>query len=95
MVKVVDEQQAESGGREYFFWCPGCRCYHWFRTDSAVKPNWTWNGDYEKPTVSPSIHVMPGSPTNCHLFIKDGQIQFLMDSYHDLKGQTVDMESVD
>jgi hypothetical protein len=30
-------------------------------------------------------------PTVCHSFVKDGKIQYLNDSTHDLLGQTVDL----
>jgi len=46
---------------------------------------WTWNKDRERPTVSPSINVIG----HCHSFVRDGQIQFLADSKHDLAGKTV------
>ena len=76
--------------QRYLFWCPGCHCGHSFSTtpenNGAV---WTWNEDYEKPTVSPSIHY-PDPPV-CHFFIRDGQIQFLGDCAHELAGQTVPM----
>lgn len=36
---------------KYVFFCPACRCGHYFNN------TWTWNGDWEKPTVSPSILV--------------------------------------
>ena len=32
----------------------------------------------------------PGTP-RCHLFVRDGRIEFLGDSEHELKGGTVDM----
>ena len=76
-------------------WCPGC--------DSAHGPNvspgrWTFNGDLEKPTFSPSLLVTysggdasAGLPAVCHSFVTDGRIQFLNDSTHALAGQTVDL----
>lgn len=33
------------------FWCPGCEEAH------VVGPSWTFNGDYDRPTFSPSIKV--------------------------------------
>jgi len=39
-------------------------------------PNaWTWNGDMERPTVSPSI-LVTGGPGGCgmHVWVRDGQI---------------------
>ena len=35
------------------FYCPGCRMHH------AFDSRWTFNGDYEKPTFSPSLLVGP------------------------------------
>ena len=36
----------------YMFYCPGCEEWHQFRLD-----RWTFNGNIECPTVSPSILV--------------------------------------
>lgn len=83
--------QPESEGEEsYLFFCPGCECAHWVRV-AGENPCWTWNGDVNKPTVSPSVHVMPNTATTCHSFITNGKIQYLGDSYHQLKGKTVEI----
>lgn len=37
---------------KHAFFCPGCGFAHWFKTDGG---GWTWNGDRERPTISPSI----------------------------------------
>lgn len=68
--------------------CPGCNCGHIF--DSR----WTFNGNLERPTFSPSMLVrypMKNVERICHSFVRDGQIQFLDDCDHKLKGQTVDL----
>ena len=56
-MKVLAEIEMSDGGKGYVFFCPGCRHYHHFQivagTD-ASKPIWTWNGDLEKPTFTPS-----------------------------------------
>lgn len=76
----------------YFFECPGCGCLHSFK-----HPPWYFNGDKERPTVTPSILVNGNSacinPTakRCHSFITDGKIRFLDDCEHELKGQTVEL----
>lgn len=71
------------------FQCPGCGNLHGF--DSR----WTWNGDEEKPTISPSILVYQNDPTKrCHSFVRDGMIQFLSDCGHALVGQTVPLEDI-
>ena len=78
------------------FWCPGCQCAHYIATaenDSGF-PIWKWNGDMEKPTVSPSIMIEyhgADKDTICHSFIRDGKIQYLSDCTHELAGKTVDM----
>lgn len=51
-------------------------------------PCWTWNGDTEKPTLKPSIKTT-GGDFLCRSWVTDGQVKFLNDCTHDLKGQTV------
>ena len=69
-------------GEAYLFWCPGCKTHMWFTPGI-----WTWNQDFEKPTVTPSI-----TRGGCHLIMTDGQLHFGSDSTHELAGQTVSME---
>lgn len=77
--------------------CPGCGFLHLINLDpSTGKPCWTFNGDMEKPTLSPSINSWSTKQDGtvhrrCHHFVKDGKIQFCGDSTHELKGQTVDL----
>lgn len=67
-------------------------------------PKWDFNGDVESPTVSPSLAMSTNRPkdpnaprvpppypvwTYCHLFVKNGMIEFLSDCPHELAGQTV------
>jgi hypothetical protein len=77
------------------FWCQGCERSHW------IGKGWTWDGNREAPTVSPSVLVRyPGPdagtgdapPAVCHLFIRAGRLEFLSDCTHKLAGQTVQME---
>lgn len=77
----------------YLFYCPACGCSHVFRV-----PPWEFNGDYDKPTVKGSVLVnadlekaAPGS-IKCHLFVRDGKIEYLGDCTHGLAGKTVEME---
>jgi hypothetical protein len=67
----------------HLFWCPGCEYAHGFDY------RWKFNGDYERPTVSPSLRSQ--GEKNCHLFMRDGQLQFLPDCDHELAGKTVPM----
>ena len=75
---------------EFMFMCPACGCGHWFKT-TGTRAKWTWNEDFDKPTVSPSILTWT-QDTRCHSFVRDGKIQFLGDCTHDLAGKTVDLE---
>lgn len=93
---------SEATGGTLIFWCPGCYTYHgvWTKEPNPVTgARWDWNRDFVKPSVAPSIHVKahpspgPGYPgiPGCHLFIREGKLQFLPDCDHHLAGQTVDM----
>ncbi len=77
------------------FLCPGCGQHHPFRIGSAApaeRPVWSWNGSMDKPTFSPSLLVNQHHPASrCHLFVRDGRIEYLGDCHHALKGTTIDM----
>ncbi len=82
----------------YGFNCPGCDRFHAVYTELHYRPQgvWTFNGDTERPTFSPSLLVTWNEGPErakrvCHSFIRDGQIQFLSDCTHALAGQTVDI----
>ena len=89
---------SDSDGKhlDYAIFCPACKCAHVF------DDRWTFNGDHEKPTFSPSMlsHENPEvrKTSNgryghrCHSFVRNGQIQFLGDCTHDMKNKTVDLE---
>ncbi|MBP2232456.1 hypothetical protein J2847_005785 [Azospirillum agricola] len=84
-------------GNRLMFWCPGCDAAHAVRVGSGS--GWTYNGNPDKPTFTPSILFNPGGETPgvplCHSFVTDGRIQFLGDSTHPLAGQTVDLPDFD
>lgn len=42
------------------FYCPGCKEYHAVHVDRPEHPVWGFNGNYEKPTFTPSILVKSG-----------------------------------
>lgn len=45
-------------GDRLWLWCPGCSDLH--AVNATPDPNgWTWDGDLERPTISPSILVWP------------------------------------
>jgi hypothetical protein len=77
------------------FHCPGCDKDHAIQHGAGSGPRWTWNGNKEKPTFSPSVLVRQpwrNEPDRiCHSFVSDGNIQFLGDCTHKLAGQTVSL----
>jgi hypothetical protein len=97
----TDQFGNPNGGQELIFFCPGCKCAHGVVV--THEPKWGWNGNMEKPSFTPSILVngfdwvgypqdkfpRPKSMIRCHSFVTDGNIQFLGDCEHELKGQTV------
>ena len=80
---------------ELFAQCPACGVMHGFIiVDHDGHDHWTWNGDWERPTFSPSMlanskGTYPHLP-RCHSFLRDGTWEFLADSTHHLAGQTAD-----
>ena len=85
------------------FYCPGCKGYHYIHTKEKNSSGamWAFNGLMDSPTFSPSIHIhytdyeTQEHKTICHSFVRDGQIQYLTDCRHDLKGQTIDLPDLD
>ncbi|TXK52393.1 anaerobic dehydrogenase [Pontibacter qinzhouensis] len=78
----------------YVFECPGCKCSH------KIDSKWSYNGNPDKPTLSPSVLVRMDRPPHpevkiCHSFVKDGNIQFLSDCTHELAGQTVELPELE
>ena len=52
------------------FYCPGCKEYHYIHTERSNHPVWEFNGDYGKPTFSPSVlirsgHYIQGNNEHC------------------------------
>ncbi|WP_250865675.1 DUF6527 family protein [Caballeronia sp. INSB1] len=93
-------QLTENGGA--LFNCPGCGMLHVVYLKTEGRPRWSFNGDIDKPTFSPSIKVWwTETPRTdpveqvCHSFVIDGQIQFCGDSTHELAGQTVDLPEME
>ena len=80
--------------------CPACGFEHSFRVDLIGHgkwngDTWTFNGDYDKPTFSPSMGAnlrknQEQHPV-CHSFLRDGVWQFLGDCSHAMANQHVPM----
>lgn len=83
---VKYEHDGKVRKEQYHIFCPGCKYIH------AMSPEiHTFNGDFDKPTFSPSLLCNWDPEKVCHSFIREGFIQFLMDCSHSLKGQTVEL----
>lgn len=86
--------------KQLTFWCIGCDGAHTVNIGSELSPNWHFNGDIEKPTLSPSVLVryngadadtLEGLPSVCHSFVRDGKIQYLGDSTHKLANTEIEL----
>jgi hypothetical protein len=75
--------------------CPGCAEGEWSVGFHAIDERWTFNGNYERPTFSPSllatVDFNDGRRRVCHSFIRDGRIEYLSDCTHSLAGQTIEL----
>lgn len=94
VVKLKMLGVATGGEQLALFFCPGCSEVHPYRIGRAAtepeRPVWTFNGDLEKPTFTPSLLCNKDDPkSRCHLYLTDGQIVYLGDCHHALAGQTV------
>jgi hypothetical protein len=108
MAKLVRLDRRYWPRGEIGHWCPGCNAGHQINVDqpNSVGAKWAFDGNAERPTFSPSIHLKVNTPdmgkyyqpnvasTVCHYFIRDGKIQFLADCTHALRGQTVDLPEI-
>lgn len=98
--KVVEILNNDGSGRKrVVFWCPGCKCHHGVPFEDDGKVAWSWNRSYTSPTIHPSILIdygdRPDRPKRCHLFVREGKLQFLGDCDHSYANKTVDLSAVD
>lgn len=85
--------------KNLLFYCPGCKAF------IELNSIWTFNNDYENPTFRPSVKSWHDSYNRdgsikkvdyiCHSWITDGKIQFLPDSTHELKDQTIELPDIE
>jgi hypothetical protein len=83
---MILKRRKTDRGFLYIFWCPGCNTEHNF---DVREDQWTFDGDWEKPTFSPSL-ALP----KCHLFVRNGVIEYLHDCKHRLAGKDVPMQHI-
>lgn len=93
---MMKRVQSEAGTVQWWMWCPGCETHHAYTTAYAPGtsgPTWTMTGTPERATFSPSLLVNGSTPDRrCHLYVRDGMVEFLADCYHKLAGKTVPVE---
>ena len=90
MAKAEDIKTPDGKVGGVMIYCPGCKTHHVF------DERWTFNGDYENPTFSPSMLCNANCQrTRCHSFVRNGKIEFLSDCAHELAGQTMDLPDIE
>ena len=85
------------GYRGFLIYRPACKCSHLFPVEGEM--TWSWNGDLDKPTFSPSMLVNAdlSNPTTprCHSFVRNGEWHYLKDSTHEMAGYIVPLEPIE
>jgi len=77
------------------FVCPGCEEFggsglHMLPINTTEhKPSWTFDGNIDAPTLSPSIMTSRDTDRQCHSYLEAGVLRFLDDCKHALAGQHV------
>ena len=79
-----------------FHWCEPCDQVHILPSGRG----WTWNGDVEKPTYSPSFkHSWHEGPERvakvCHYVLTDGILAYCGDCTHGMAGQSFPLPPLD
>lgn len=94
MSVLIERSCIDPSERILCWYCPGCNCNHGVRIaprSSGGGDVWSYNGNDKAPTFVPSILSTRAAGEVCHVYIKDGKIQYLNDCTHSLAGKTVSM----
>ncbi len=77
-------------------WMIRCRVCQWHEYPKVGKPKatWTFNGNRECPTFTPSMNEAIGEPVKrrCHFTVTDGKITYQKDCTHELAEKTLPLE---
>lgn len=86
-------------------WMIRCQNCQWHEFPKVGKPgaSWTFNGNLERPTFSPSMNELVKfseavceedrkPDRRCHFVVSDGQITYCGDCTHQLAGKTMPLE---
>jgi hypothetical protein len=87
-MKLIEEIRNNDGSHNgWAFYCPGCNWPH------ILDNRWSFNGDLEHPTFEPSLGIAMNEPDRkCHLYLRNGQIEYQHDCHHAFAGKTIPME---
>lgn len=86
---------ANTPNKEIVYWCEGCGGIH-----SVPADRWNFNGNCDKPTLSPSVRHFYTKPktneqvTTCHYHVQDGVMKYCGDCAHKLSGQNCELKSI-
>lgn len=69
---IKNERVQASGAADFLFWCPGCECCHgiWTTQRNGMGATWSFNGDLEKPTFSPSLLIRHTRPVTGEEYVR-------------------------
>ena len=88
-----------TGEVQVMFHCPGCGGTHayWLaHPPPKTQPIWEFDGNIQAPSWTPSLRIQSMSrkekPYICHLYVRNGQIEYLSDCTHELAGKTIPMQ---
>jgi Family of unknown function (DUF6527) len=76
--------------------CPGCAEPHFIHISkpSSNGSQWSWDGNIVEPTIEPSVNIHKAVPKKrkpyvCHYRLQHGEIHYLDDCTHMLRGITM------
>lgn len=102
MSQISPKLRKAEGG--YSHYCPGCDEMHYIAVERPLAngAQWTFNGDVNSPSFTPSVHIRtgravlegfvpePGDPPEvCHYILTDGVLNYCGDTTHGHAGQSV------
>lgn len=77
----------------YVFWCPACVDHHTFTHYPDSSRGWSFNGDWDNPSFTPSL-LYPDRRPVCHLFVTAGHIHYCGDCGHSLAGKAIPLPEI-
>ena len=86
---------------QVWHFCPACNEIHQFAIEKPFSNGhkWTFDGNVDRPTFGPSMNIVigpdeTGKKTICHYWLKNGQLQYLADCTHALRGMTLPLPPI-